>query len=132
MLVEYINIKRRHTLPDTQIPNLHLSANYLTVLEAPPPGLAWLVRRVLTCQTNGPNNPVSGGDFRVRYAGSTEDIITPVAASKITTTGHRCFPLLPLSHELQFNTAVQLSASSGLTQPRDPLEIIVIADLVRQ
>ena len=132
MLVEYINIKRRHTLPITQFPLIHHPASHLTLLEAPPEGLAWLVRRVLTCQTSGLNNPVSGGDFRVRYKGSTEDIITPVAASKITTTGHRCFPLLPLSHELQFNTAVQLSSSDPLTAPRDPLEIIVIADLVRQ
>ena len=132
MLVEYINIKRRHTLHASEFSSLHLPANYLALLEAPPPGRAWLVRHVLTCQAAEPAiSVVSGGSFRICYEGSTVNIITPVDASDITGSA-RCFALLPHSHQLQFNAAVQLSASSELTTPLDDLEILVIADLVRQ
>ena len=120
------NVKRRTLLTPPRRATLFTTD--INVLPDPGNGKAWSVKQVLFRSNAG--TAAAGGNIRIRYNGTTTNLITAVAASSIMPAAGRATFVQALSAVATASQAVQIDASAAITANTSTLEVIVIADKV--
>ena len=128
MRVELADFQSRLTISTTQLAALNTNSGRLPILSAPGDGKAWNVKQVYTNYDG--STAASGGNLRIRPNGSTDDVITPIAAATIMPSSDAAYALQPSTHELEEDAAIEVGASAAITAGNDVLEIVVVADKI--